>query len=261
MLRAALEELRADGNHPGSPSSKSPGCPPTGAAAAAAGPSRRLPISTRAARAPGGVRGGNGWGDGPPHCGAERAATRPALPPPPAGRSKKEPRGRAKKRAGAAAGGCASLAGKGIPSAPRTRGPPPPPHPAQKRSGFCLRVGGKGRLSSSHRHPPFPARIPEKARGGAGGNRIPPSRIWWAGEDGSWEKEGVVRNRGPQRRWRRPGGPGGLGCPNTHSSDSGPEDAPRGPHADLGSGEALSRGTYSPPSCLFLRTSVHASPR
>lgn len=118
-----------------------------------------------------GARRGAGreWlGGRSPHCGAERAATRPALPPPPAGRSKKEPRGRAKKRAGAAAGGCASLAGKGIPSAPRTRGPPPPPHPAQKRSGFCLRVGGKGRLSSSHRHPPFPARIPEKARGGAG---------------------------------------------------------------------------------------------
>lgn len=170
MLRAALEELRADGNHPGSPSSKSPGCPPTGAAA---GPSRRCPISTRAAWEPGGVRGGHG-GDGPPTAG--RSA------PPSPGRSKKEPRGRAKKRAGAAAGGGASLSGEGIPSARRTRGPPPPPHSAQKRSGFCRRVGGKGRLSSSHRHPPLPARIPEKVgigfpiAGSGGRGRMGPGR-------------------------------------------------------------------------------------
>lgn len=88
-------------------------------------------------------------GDGPPT--ARRSA------PPPPGRAEKEPRGRAKKRAGAAA-----PAGEGIPSARRARGPPPPPHPAQKRIGFCRRVGGKGRLSSSHHHPPLPARIPEK---------------------------------------------------------------------------------------------------
>lgn len=40
------------------------------------------------------------------------------------------------------------------------------PAPAQKSSGCRRRVGGKGRLSSSHRHP-LPARIPEEKGSGS----------------------------------------------------------------------------------------------
>lgn len=89
---------------------------------------------------PAGCREGMAGGRSP-HCGAERAATRP-LSPRPRRPLQKEPRGRAKK--GQALRRWLRLARRERNSLrPAHTRPPPPPHPAQKRSGFCLRVGGK----------------------------------------------------------------------------------------------------------------------
>lgn len=135
----------------------------------------RLPRSWRGARRAGGRRG---WS--PPQ---RRAARRH----PPAAQ-RRSPRKELKKGQALRRVAAPGPREKEFPP-PEARGPPPPPHPAQKRIGFCRRVGGKGRLSSSHHPPPLPARIPEKR-----GKDSPPTGSGGR-KDGSWGKVGAANNR------------------------------------------------------------------